>query len=55
MPDDRQVGTEDATEGLEDGVRAEGNVEPCEVGVSVAEDDSKTDGRDDTGADRPVR
>lgn len=49
MPDDRQVGTEDATKGLEDGVRAERYVVPCKVGTAVAEHDSETDGGNDTG------
>jgi hypothetical protein len=49
MPYDRQVGTKNATEGLEDGVCAERHVVPRKVGTAVAEHDSETEGRNDTG------
>ena len=47
MPDDGEVGGEDAAKGLEHGVCAERDVGPCEVGVAaVAQDDGEAHGRD---------
>jgi hypothetical protein len=42
VPDDWEVSAEDATEGFEDGVCAEGNVVPCEVWTASAEDNGET-------------
>jgi hypothetical protein len=50
VPDDWEVGTEDAAEGLEDGIGAEGHVIPGEVGTAAAEDDGKPDRRYDASA-----
>jgi hypothetical protein len=44
VPDDGQIGAEDAAEWLEDGVSAEGDVVPCEVCAAAAEDDGEADG-----------
>ena len=49
VPDDRQIGTKNATEGLKDGVCAERYVVPREVETAVAEHDSQTERRNDTG------
>lgn len=43
VPDDRQVGTKNATEGLEYRVCAERYVVPRKVGTAVAEHDSETE------------
>jgi hypothetical protein len=47
VPDDRQVGAEDATEWLKDRVCAERDIVPCEVCTAAAEDDGEADGRYD--------
>jgi hypothetical protein len=49
VPDDGEVGAEDAAQGLEDGVRAERDVVPREVGVTATEYYRETDGRNDAG------
>lgn len=48
VPDYRKIGAEDAAERLENGVCAQGDERPSEVGVTVAEHDSQTDGGNDT-------
>ena len=49
VPHDGQVGAEDAAQGLEDGVRAERDVVPREVGVSATKYYRETDGGNNTG------
>jgi hypothetical protein len=44
VPDDGNVGAEDATERLENGVCAERDVVPGEVWATTTKDDCKTDG-----------
>ena len=44
VPNDGQVGAEDAAQWLEDGVCAERNVVPREVGIAAAEYDGETNG-----------
>ena len=44
VPNDGQVGAEDAAQGLEDGVCAERDVVPREVGIAAAEYDGETNG-----------
>lgn len=44
MPDDREVGTEDAAKRFEGGVGAERDVGPGEVSVAVAEHNGEADG-----------
>lgn len=43
MPDDREIGAENAAEWFEDRVGAERDIVPCEVGTTAAEDDCETD------------
>lgn len=49
VPHDGQVGAEDAAQGLEDGVCAERDVVPREVGIAAAEYYGETDGGNDAG------
>jgi hypothetical protein len=49
VPYDGQVGAKDAAEGLEDGVGAEGDVVPCEVGAAAAEHYGEADRGYDAG------
>jgi hypothetical protein len=44
VPDDGEIGAEDAAERLKDGVCTERNVVPCEVCAAAAEDDGESDG-----------
>jgi hypothetical protein len=50
VPDNWEVSAEDATEGFEDGVCAEGNVVPCEVWTASAKDNGETDRGYDAGS-----
>lgn len=51
MPDDGQVGAEDASERLEDGVGAKGHIVPGKVWASAAQDNGQADRRDDAGSE----
>ena len=48
VPNDGQVGAQDAAERFEDGIGAERHVVPGEVRVATAEDDGEPDGRNNT-------
>ena len=50
VPDDGEVGTENATKWLEDGICAEWNIIPSEVRIAVAEDYGETYGRHHAGS-----
>ena len=49
VPYDGEIGAEDAAEGLEDGVCAEGDVVPGEICATATEDDGESDGGYDAG------
>jgi hypothetical protein len=50
VPDDRKICAEDAAERLEDGVCAERDVVPGEVGTAATKDNSESDGGYDAGS-----
>jgi hypothetical protein len=54
VPDDWDIGAEDATKRLEDRVRAEGNVVPCEVWTTATKDYGKAYGGYDACAMQKV-
>lgn len=54
VPDDGDVGAENATEGLENRVCTERNVVPCEIWAAATEDDGKAYGGYDACSTRKV-